>query len=139
MPSGFRGEGITCSAPMAAGVTITKGDVVAFDANARLVKAPANEKNPVGVAAETRTSGAGENPRLAFVKHGVAGVKATTAVSAGDAVKAGGTAGEVAKLDDQAVNEGGAAVYTIYRNEKLGVALEDIAAGAVGDVFVGGA
>lgn len=138
MPLGYRGEGITYSAPMAASTTITKGDVVAFDADARLVRAPANEKNPVGVAAETRTTGAGEKPHLAFVKHGVAGVKAATAVSAGDAVKVGGNAGEVAKLADQPVNEGGAGAFTIHRNEKLGVALEDIAAGAVGDVFVGG-
>lgn len=139
MARGFRGEGIHLSARMIANATITKGDVVAFDVDGWLVKAPANEKNPIGVAAETKTSAAGENPHLAYVKHGVAGVKATTAVSAGDAVKVSGTAGEVAKLDDQAVNEGGAAAYTIYRNEKLGRALQDIAAGAEGDVFVGGA
>lgn len=139
MPKGFRGEGIHVSAPMAANTTITKGDVVAFNADGDLVKAPANEKNPIGVAAETRTSGAGEHPRLGYVKHGVAGVKATTAVKAGDAVKVSGVPGEVAKLDDQAVNEGGAAVYTVHRNEKLGRALEAIAAGAIGDIFVGGA
>lgn len=139
MPPGFRGEGIFHSAPMAESTTITKGDVVAFDANAQLVVAPADEKNPVGVAAETRTSGAGENPELAYVKHGIAQVKATGAVSAGDAVKVSATAGEVATLADQDVDEGGVATYTIGRNEKLGQALQDIAAGERGDVFVGGA
>lgn len=124
---------------MAESTTITKGDVVAFDANARLVVAPADEKDPIGVAAETRTSKAGENPELAYVKHGIANVKATTQVSAGDALKVSPTAGEVAKLDDQAVDEGGVAVYTIHRNEKLGQALEDIAAGERGEIFVGGA
>ena len=137
MVLGFRGEGVTFSAPMAASATITKGDVVAFDANGKLVRAPANEKSPIGVAAETRTSGAGENPRVAFVKHGVAGVKATAAVKAGDALCVGANAGEVLKLTDQAVNEAGVAAYTIYRNQKLGIALQDIAAGADGDVYVG--
>jgi hypothetical protein len=137
MPLGYRGEGITYTAPMAAGATIAKGDVVAFDAAGFLAKAPANEKNPVGVAAEGRTTGPGEHPHLAFVLHGVAGVKANTAVAAGRAVKVGAAPGEIAQLPDQPVNEGGAANYTIYRNEKLGVALQDIAAGAEGDVFVG--
>lgn len=138
MPLGFRGEGVLYSATMAPGTTITKGDVVAFDATSRLVRAPANERNPVGVAMESRTTGANETAtRVAFMKHGVAGVKATTAVRAGDAVKVGGTPGEVVKLPDQPVNEAGSAVYVLGRNQKLGTALQDIAAGAEGDVFVG--
>jgi hypothetical protein len=137
MPLGYRGEGVTFSATMCAGTTITKGDVVAFDPTGKLLKAPANEKNPAGVAAETRTSAPNETPRLAFVKHGVAGVRATSAVKAGEALKVGATAGEVVKLPDQAVNEAGVATYTLYRNERLGTALMDIAAGAEGDIFVG--
>lgn len=137
MPLGYRGEGITYSAPMAASTTIAKGDVVAFDADSFLVRAPADEKNPVGVAAEGRASGLGEHPPLAFVKHGVAGVKATAAVRAGRAVKVGAAPGEVVEFGDQPVNEGGTATFTVHPNEKLGVALEDIAAGAVGDIFVG--
>lgn len=139
MPEGFRGEGIFHSAPMAADTTINKGDVVAFDANGNLVVAPANELDPIGVATETRTSGTGENPDLAYVRHGIAQAKATSAVSAGDAVHVSGTAGEIETLADQAVDEGGTATYTIARNEKLGRALEDIAADAFGDIFVGGA
>jgi predicted RecA/RadA family phage recombinase len=138
MPLGYRGEGITFSAPMAAESTIAKGDVVAFDAQAQLVRAPAHEKSPVGVAVEGRTTGPGQHPHLAFVKHGVAGVKAAAPVRAGEAVRVGANPGEVAPLPDQAVDEGGAAAYTLHRNEKLGVALADIAAGAEGDVFVGG-
>ena len=137
MPLGYRGEGVLLSAPMAAATTIAKGDAVAFNAAAQLVRAPAGEKNPVGVAAESLTSEAGQHPLLAFVKHGVAGVRAAAAVRAGDAVHIGTTAGEVAPMPDQAVNEAGLASYTLHWNEKLGVALQDIAAGAVGDVFVG--
>ncbi|MCA1844546.1 MAG: DUF2190 family protein [Actinobacteria bacterium] len=137
MPAGYRGEGITFSAPMAGGQSIAKGDVVAFDATGKLVRAPANEKNPIGVAAESRTAGAAENPRLSFVLHGIAGVVAAQAVKAGNAVKVGATPGQVAPLADQQVNEAGVAAYTIFRNEWLGRALEDIAAGATGDIFVG--
>jgi predicted RecA/RadA family phage recombinase len=137
MVLGYRAEGITVSALMAPASAIAKGDVVAFNANGQLVKAPANEKNPIGVAVESCTSAAGETPRVSFLKHGVAGVKASAAIRAGEAVKVGATAGEVAKLPDQAVNEAGVASYAIYRNEKLGVALQDIAAGAEGDIFVG--
>lgn len=137
MPPGYRGEGHTYSASMAASQAIAKGDVVAFDATGKLVKAPANEKNPVGVAAEGRTTGPGECPRLAFVRHGIAGVKATVPVRAGEAVKVGPASGEVAPLKDQPVNEGGAAACVIRQNEKLGQALEDIAAGQVGDIYVG--
>lgn len=138
MPLGYRGEGITYSAPMAASHAIAKGDVVAFDAQGWLVKAPAGEKNPVGVAAEGRQSGPGEHPLVAYVLHGVAGVRASAAVRAGRAVKVGAVPGEVAPLDDQPVNEGGAAVFTLHRNEQLGTAQQDIAEGGIGDIFVGG-
>lgn len=139
MAKGYRGEGKFHSAPMAADTTIDKGDVVAFNADAELVPAPADEKDPVGIAAEGRTSDTGETPELAYVRHGIAQAKATSAVSAGDAVKVSGTAGEIATLADQDVDEGGTATYTIHRNEKLGRALEDIAADSFGDIFVGGA
>lgn len=136
MPLGYRGEGVTASKPMAAGATITKGDAVSFDADGYLVTAPANEKDPIGVAAETRTTGPGEHPQLGFILHGVAGVTASKAVKAGQAVKIGDVAGQVAPLADQPVDEGGAAAYTLHRSVKLGRALQDIAAGAEGDVFV---
>lgn len=137
MPLGYRGEGITFSAPMAAAHAIRKGDVVAFDAEGYLVQAPVGEKDPVGVAAEGRTSAAGEHPLVGFVLHGIAGVRAAASVRAGKAVRVGAAPGEVAELPEQAVNEGGAAVYSLYPNEKVGRALSDIAAGAEGDVFVG--
>lgn len=139
MPEGYRGEGIFHSAPMAADTTINKGDVVAFDASGNLVVAPANEKSPIGVSSETRTSGTGENPELAYVRHGIAQAKAVSAVSAGDAVRVSGTAGQLETMPKQAVDEGGTATYDIEPNEKLGRALEDIAADALGDIFVGGA
>lgn len=138
MPLGYRGEGVTYSAPMAAEASITKGDVVAYDADGWLARAPANEKDPVGVAAESRTSGPGEHPRVAYVLHGVAGVTASTAVRAGRAVRVGATPGQIEELPAQPVDEGGAAQFTLHPNEKVARALEDIAAGAVGDVFVAG-
>ncbi len=139
MAAGYRGQGVFHSAPMAESTTIEKGDVVAFDADGKLVPAPADETDPIGVAAEGRTTEAGEDRDLAYVRHGIAQAKATSAVSAGDAVKVSGTAGRIATLADQDVDEGGTATYTIHRNQKLGRALEDIAAGELGDIFVGGA
>lgn len=137
MPLGYRGEGITCSKPMAANATITKGDAVSFDADGWLVTAPAHEKDPIGIAAETRTTGPDEHPHLAVVLHGVAGVTAAKPIRAGQAVKVGEVPGQVAPLEDQPVDEGGAAAYTLHRNQKLGRALGDFAAGADGDIFVG--
>ncbi|HEV8358939.1 MAG TPA: hypothetical protein VGR28_00645 [Candidatus Thermoplasmatota archaeon] len=132
---GYRGEGITHSVPMAADHAIAKGDVVAFDADGWLVLAPAGEKNPVGIAAEGRTTGPGEHPHLGFVLHGIAGVRAETAVRAGRAVKVGESSGLVAELPEQKVDP--STPFVLYPNEKVGIALQDIAAGAEGDVFVG--
>jgi hypothetical protein len=138
VPLGYRGEGVTYSAPMAAGASIAKGQAVAFDQDGFIAVAPAGHKGGAWIAAETKTTGPGEHPHIAFILHGIAGATASAAIRAGRAVRVGAEAGRIEELPEQAVDEGGAAQYTLHPNEKLGRALQDIAAGAVGDVFVGG-
>lgn len=47
-------------------------------------------------------------------------------------------AGQLEEIPDLAIDEGGAAQHTLNPNEKVGLALRDVAAGHVGDFFVGG-
>jgi hypothetical protein len=51
-------------------------------------------------------------------------VKAGGAITRGKAVMGADATKRVLMLTDQAVNEGGSAVYTIFYNRKIGTALE---------------
>lgn len=138
MASGYRGEGIFFSGTLADGQTVAKGDPAAFDADGNLVAASAGETDPVGVFAEDGdTSGTKSSEDIAVVVHGVVGVTANGAISAGDAVRVATADGsEVETLSSVTVDEGGTATHDLEPNVRLGQALEDIAADEVGDVFV---
>ena len=58
-----------------------------------------------------------------MLTHGRVKVTADGAITRGKAV-CGAASNKVTQLVDQAVNEGGAATYTIYYNRRLGTALE---------------
>ena len=123
----FRGYGYLKSFPVKADEVITEKNVVALDTNGYLVVAPTSEPNPLGGAAETidATGKASGELTCSVALFGRMTVVADGTIKAGRAVMvSGATAGEVIQMDDQAVNEGGAATYTVYYNAKVGIALE---------------
>jgi len=77
-----------------------------------------------GVALETVADG-GEVPVLT---RGRVKVTADGALSAAGVAVRNAGGGKVTELNDQAVDEGGAAKYTIYANRKLAIALNKAAA-----------
>lgn len=127
MPEGYRGEGIFYSGT--AGEDVTKGSVARFNGDGDLVQATTTDTDCAGVFAEDADSG----EDVAIVVHGIAGVTAQEAISAGEAVRLSATNdGEVDSLPDpEDVSTG-----QIHHALRLGHALEDIAAAEVGDVFV---
>ena len=71
---------------------------------------------------------AADGEQVSILRRGRVKVVANGATTAaGVAVRNGGS-GKVTELNDQAVNEGGAATYTVYMSRKLGTALQKAAA-----------
>lgn len=97
---------------------ITKGSPVYLSADDKVSASPGGD-DAIGVA--TKTVLAAE--MCPVLKRGRVKVAANGAITRGKAVCAAGS-NKVAPLVDQAVNEGGAATYTIFYNRKLGTALE---------------
>jgi len=124
---GYRGEGIFFS--KTAAEDVSKGDVARLNSDDEAEQCGTSDDDPVGVFAEDADSG----EEVAIVVHGVVGVTAQEAVSGGDAVQPSDTtAGQVDTLDDTVDVSTG----NVNHNQRLGTALEDIAADEAGDVFV---
>ncbi len=78
---------------------------------------------PIGIATKTATTG----QMCPILTNGRVKVTAGGAVTRGKAVCSAAD-GKIIQLVDQAVDEGGAAKYTIFYNRKLGTALESATA-----------
>ncbi len=98
---------------------IAKGAPVELTNAGKVTSTPATY-NAYGVAVKTVATG----KQCPVLKRGRVKVTADGAFSAaGCAVRMAGS-NKVTELNDQAVDEGGAAKYTIYANRKLGTALQ---------------
>ncbi len=102
-----------------ADAAITKGKPVHLSADDQVTCAAAAQ-NCIGVPLK---DAADTEPAAILVK-GRVKVTAGGAITRGQAVYGSDADGKVLALADQAVNEGGAATYTVYYNRKLGYALE---------------
>ncbi len=102
--------------------TITKGDPVYLSADDKVSSSPGGD-NAIGIAAKTVNAG----EMCPVLREGRVKVAAGGAIIRGMAV-CSSAGGKVIQLVDQAVDEGGAAKYTIYFNRKLGTALESAVA-----------
>jgi hypothetical protein len=111
-----------------AAAAVTKGDPVYLSADDKVSPAAAAQ-DCIGVAVKTQATVGGMVPILT---HGRVKVKAGGVINRGKAVYGADATRRVLELTDvsQAVDEGGAAKYTIaaYYNRRLGVALETTAA-----------
>jgi hypothetical protein len=102
---------------------ITKGTPVELTNDGK-VTATATTWFGFGIAVKTAANG----EQVPILRRGRVKVVANGATSAaGVAVRNGGS-GKVTELNDQAVNEGGAATYTVYMSRKLGTAMQKAAA-----------
>jgi len=101
-----------------AAVGITQGSPVYLSADDKVSPSPGGD-DAIGIA--TKTVLAAE--MCPVLKRGRVKVTANGAITRGKAVCAAAD-GKVAPLVDQAVDEGGAATYTIFYNRKLGTALQ---------------
>jgi len=102
-----------------AAADVTKGDPVYLSADDKVSPAAAAQ-DCIGIAVKTVASGA----MCPVLMRGRVKVKAGGAITRGKAVYGGDASKRMLMLSDQAVNEGGTALYTIYYNRKLGTALE---------------
>jgi len=106
---------------------ITKGSPVYLSSDGKVSESPGGDE-AIGVAVKTVAAGA----ICGVLKRGRVKVTANGPITRGKAVcSAAGR--KVTQFVDQAVNEGGAATYTVYYNRKLGTALQ--AAVADGDLI----
>jgi hypothetical protein len=101
-----------------AAVGITKGSPVYLSADEKVSPSTGTD-DAIGIA--TKTVLAAEP--CPVLRRGRVKVVADGAISRGKAV-CSAASGKVTLLADQAVNEGGAATYSVYYNRKLGTALE---------------
>jgi hypothetical protein len=97
---------------------ITKGSPVYLSADDRVSPSPGGD-DAIGVATKTVLI----TEMCPVLRKGKVKVVANGAITRGKAV-CSAAGGKVTQLVDQAVNEGGAATYTIFYNRKLGTALE---------------
>jgi hypothetical protein len=97
---------------------ITKGSPVYLSADDKVSASPGGD-NAIGIAMKTVLEG----QMCPVLKHGRIKVTAGGAIARGTAVCSAAN-GKVVQLVDQAVDEGGAAKYSVFYNRKLGVALE---------------
>jgi hypothetical protein len=99
-------------------VSITKGSPVYLSSDDKVSPSPGGD-DAVGIATKTVLA----TEMCPVLRKGRAKVVANGAITRGKAVCSAAN-GKVTQLVDQAVNEGGAATYTIFYNRKLGTALE---------------
>ena len=105
-----------------AAADITKGSPVYLSADDKVSPSPGGD-NAVGIAVQTTVTG----EMCPVLKRGRVKVMANGVIPRGSAVRSAGS-NKVTTFDDQPVNEGGSATYTVYYNRKLGTALESAAA-----------
>ena len=98
---------------------VTKGDPVYLSADDK-VSPTADAQDCIGIAVKDAALGA----MCSVLIKGRVKVKAGAAITRGKAVYGADASKRILALADQAVNEGGAATYTVYYNRKLGTALE---------------
>jgi hypothetical protein len=101
-----------------AAVGITKGSPVYLSADDKVSPSPGGD-DAIGIATKTVLA----TEMCPVLKKGRVKVVANGAITRGKAVCSAAD-GKVTQHVDQAVNEGGAATYTIFYNRKLGTALE---------------
>lgn len=99
---------------------VTKGDPVYLSADDKVSPAAAAQ-DCIGVAVKTQVT---VGKQVSVLTRGRVKVKAGGAINRGKAVFGADASKRVLELSDQAVDEGGAAKYTVYFNRKLGTALE---------------
>lgn len=101
-----------------AAVGITKGSPVYLSADDKVSPSPGGD-DAIGIATKTVLVA----DMCPVLKRGRVKVIANGAITRGKAV-CGAADNKVAPLVDQAVDEGGAATYTVFYSRKLGTALE---------------
>ena len=106
-----------------AAAAVTKGDPVYLSADDKVSPAAATQ-DCIGIAVKSAALG----ERCPVLVHGRVKVKAGGAITRGKAVYGADASKRLLQLTDQAVNEGGAANYTVYYNRRLGTALETTSA-----------
>jgi hypothetical protein len=99
---------------------VTKGDPVYLSADHKVSPAAAAQ-DCIGVATKTQATVGGQ---VSVLTRGRVKVKAGGVINRGKAVYGADASKRVLELSDQAVDEGGAAKYTVPFNRKLGTALE---------------
>jgi len=109
--------------PFRAGAAISKGDPVYLSGDGEVSPAT-SPQNCIGIALESCDAG-GYVPVCVI---GVVKVKAGAPIARGQAVYGADSTKRILPLDDQAVNEGGSATYTIYYSRRLGFALDSFSA-----------
>jgi hypothetical protein len=102
---------------------ISKGDPVYLSGDGEVSPA-SSAQNCIGVALESVDAG-GYVPVCVL---GVVKVRGGAAIARGQAVYGADSSKRILPLDDQAVNEGGTATYTIYYSRRLGFALDSFTA-----------
>lgn len=119
---GYKAEGIILSGEMAESTTITKGYGITKESG-YLALANASGSDCIGIAIETKTSGAGEHPVLSYCLHGVVELTLhtdpNTDIAVGDSLMISGTDGLFTKDTDTGITTGG-----LVHDIKKAVALE---------------
>ena len=103
--------------------SIAKGDPVYLSGDGEVSPAT-SAQNCIGIALESVDQGA----YVPICVLGVVKVKAGSAIARGQAVYGADASKRILPLDDQAVDEGGTATYTIYYSRRLGFALDAFSA-----------
>jgi len=116
-----RSESVVLSFRAAA--SISKGDPV-YLSGADEVSPATSAQNCIGIALESCDAG-GYVPVCVI---GVVKVRAGAPIARGQAVYGADSSKRIMPLNDQAVNEGGTATYTIYYSRRLGFALDAFSA-----------
>jgi hypothetical protein len=106
-----------------AAAAVAKGDPVYLSADNK-VSSAAEAQDCIGVAVKSAAPG----EQCPVLTRGRVKVKAGGAIARGKAVYGADDSKRVLELTDQAVDENGAASYTVYYNRKLGTALQTTAA-----------
>jgi hypothetical protein len=99
-------------------VGITKGSPVYLSADEKVSPSTGND-DAIGVATKTVLA----TDMCPVLRRGRVKVTANGAITRGKAVCSAAN-GKVTELTDQAIDEGGAATYTVYYSRKLGIANE---------------
>ena len=114
---------------------ITKGQVVKLDTHTDgelgSVSPAGDGDKPIGVALKDAAAG----DYVPVLVRGIVKVTAAGAIPLGSKVRTA-AGGKVQAVDDQAVDEGGTATYTIYYTSLVGRALQTFADGDTGLIYV---